>query len=110
MLPEEGNETGKMVACTLRSRLIFTFVIPASCLFIILIFPIKKKVFVFLGASVPSLISLLAVILCVHAVVLCLGVRPGVHNTRLLAASADARLVHKYFSSTKGRARNAACV
>ena len=30
-------------------------------------------------------------------------------HTRLLAASANARLVRKYFSSTKGKARYAAC-
>ena len=44
-----------------------------------------------------------------HAAVLCWGVRSGVHNTRLLAASADARLVCKYFSSTKGRECDAGC-
>ena len=38
-----------------------------------------------------------------HAVVLCWGMRSGVHNTRLLAASADVRLVRKYVSSMKER-------
>ena len=70
-------------------------------------FFLQRNFFFFGGASVPSLIFLLALILCVHAVVLCWGMRSGVPNTRLLAASADVRLVRKYFSSTKERAPDA---
>ena len=70
----------------------------------------RKKVLFFWGASVPSLIFLLALILCVNAVVLCWGMISGVHNTRLLAASADVRLVRKYFSSMKERALDATVV
>ena len=52
---------------------------PASCLFIIFNFSCKEKRFCFFGgASVPSLIFLLALILCMHAVVLCWGMRSGV--------------------------------
>ena len=43
----------------------------------------RKKFLSFLGASVPSLIFLLALILCVYATVLCWGMRSGVHNTRV---------------------------
>ena len=98
-----------MVACTPRLRLIFTFVIPASCLFIIVIFPAKKKSFFFrcFSAIINFLVGSHLVCACSGAV---LGseIRSAQH-TRLLAASADARLVHKYFSSTKGRVRDAAC-
>ena len=43
-----------------------------------------------------------------HGAVLGSEIR-SVQHTRLLAASADARLVRKYFFSTNGRARDAAC-
>ena len=84
-----------------NSSIMFVYYINFSCK--------EKSFFFFFRCFSTIIISLLAVILCVHAVVLCLGVRSGVHNTRLLAASADARLVRKYFSSTKGRACDAAC-
>ena len=72
-------------------------------------FSCKEKIFFFwvLHTIMNFLVS--SHLVCVHATVLCWGVRSGVHNTRLLAASADARQVRKYFSSTKGRVRDAAC-
>ena len=82
-----------VASCTPRLRLIFTFENPASCLFIIFNFSCKKKSFFFLGASVLSLIFLLGA--CHWS---------GREHTHLLAASADARLVHKYFSSTRDAA------
>ena len=81
---------------------------PASCLFIILIFPAKKKVFVFLGCFstiINFLVDTQLVCACRGAV---LGNEIGsAQHTRLPAASADARLVRKYFSTTKERVRDA---
>ena len=99
-----------MVACTPKSLLIFTFLIPASCLFIILIFPAKKTVFIFFGCF-STIINFLV---GSHLVCGCSGAVLGseirsAEHTSLLATSADARLVCKYFSSTKGRAHDAAC-
>ena len=99
----------------------WTFIpcINVSCLFIILtnqhlvcllylIFPAKKKVFVFWGCF-STIINFLV---GTHLVCPCCGVVPGneigsAQHTRLLAASADVRLVLKYFSSTKERAPDA---
>ena len=94
----------------LRLRLIFTFVIPASCLFIIFNFSCKKKVYVFLGCFSTIIYFLFGThLVCAWCgAVLGSEIRSTQH-TCLFAASADARLVCKYFSSTKGRERNAAC-
>ena len=99
-----------MVACTPRLRLIFLFVITASCLFIILIFPAKKKCFFFFGCY-STIINFLVgshLVCACHGAVLRSEIRSAQH-THLPAASANARLERKYFSSTKGRAHNAAC-
>ena len=81
---------------------------PVSCLFIIFNFSCKEKAFVFLGCF-STIINFLV---GTHLVFACCGVVLGneirsAQHTRLLAASADARLVRKYFSSTKERARDA---
>ena len=80
---------------------------PASCL-LYLIFPEKKKGFVFLGCF-STIINFLV---GTHLVCACCGVVLGneigsAQHTHLLAASGDVRLVRKYFSSTKERARDA---
>ena len=90
--------------------LFFTFVIPASCLFIILSFPAKKKVIVFFGCF-STIINFLVgshLACACHGAVLGSEIRSAQH-TCLPAASANARLVLKYFSSTKGRVPDAAC-
>ena len=107
MLPESGNETQNMVACTPRSQFIFTFVIPASCLFIILIFPANNFFFGCFSAIINFLVGSHLVCAC-HGAVLGSEIRSTQH-TCLLAASVYARLVCKYFSSIKGRERDTAC-
>ena len=87
-----------MVTCTPRSRLIFTFVIPASCLFIILIFRAKKKVIVFFGCF-STIINFLVgnhLVCACHGAVLGSEIRSAQH-IRLLAANADARLILNTF-------------
>ena len=92
--------------------IIFVYYInkPASCLFIIYNFSCKKKVIVYLGCF-STIINFLV---CTHLVCACSNAVLGseiesAQLAHLLAASADAGLVHKYFSSTKGRASAAAC-
>ena len=99
-----------VASCTLRLLFIFTFVIPASCLLLYLIFPVKKIVFFFFRcfSTIINFIVGTHLVCAFHGAVLGSEIRSAQH-TRLLAASADARLVRKYFSSTKGRARDAAC-
>ena len=79
---------------------------PASCLFIIFILPANKVCFIFEGGFFSTIIHFFV---GTHLVCACRGAVIGSpQHTRLLAASADARLVLKYFSSTKVNARDAA--
>ena len=83
-----------------NSRIMFVYYINFSC---------KEKSFfcVCFSTIINFLVGSHLVCAC-HGAVLGSEIRSAQH-TCLLAASADARLVRKYFSSTKGRARNAAC-
>ena len=96
-----------MVACT------YFYICNSSIMFVYYInFSYKEKRYCFLGGtSVPSLIFLLVVILRVHATVLCWEVKiRSAQHTRLPACcQCRCKISTKYFSSTKGRAPDAAC-
>ena len=73
-------------------------------------FPCKEKSYCFFRCF-STIINFLVVS---HLVCACRGAVLGseirsAQHTHLLAASANARLLRQYFSSTKGRARDAAC-
>ena len=89
----------------------YFYICNSSIMFVYYInFSSKKKNHVFFGCF-STIINFLvgSHLACTcHCAVLGSEIRSAQH-TRLLAASANARLVRKYFSSTKGRARDAAC-
>ena len=80
------NKEMKHGTCFVHSEIAtYFYICNSSIMFVYYInFSYKEKSYCFfLGASVPSLIFLLAVILRVHAMVLYWGVRSGVHNTHV---------------------------
>ena len=81
-----------------NSSIMFIYYINFSC---------KERSFCFFGCF-STIINFLVgshLVCACHSAVL--GSEIRAQHTHLLAASADARLVRKHFSSTKGRVRNA---